>query len=899
MLGEVRIEGLRRPKMDEKIQIVVDSYKDVFGIPVELPPQRSHDHKIPLVEGALLVNFRPYRHPPTQKDAIESMVKEILEARVIKKSHSPFASPIVMVKKKDNSWRICVDYRSGYHQIRMNEADVAKTKTAFRTHEGRYEFLVMPFGLTNALSMFQSLMNECVFGTSQVDYMGHVISVQGVITDPAKIEAMANWLVPNSLKHLRGFFGLTGYCRRFIKGFAIISRLLTQFLKKGAYEWNSEAQSTFEALKQAMISAPVLKLPEFAKEFTIETDASGGGIGAVLLQEGHPMAFLSKTLSVKHQLMSTYEKEFLAVLKWLLKMMGFDFAIVYKKGVDNVTTDALSRMQNPAEILREQPKQWLKWLTLAEWWSNTNFHTSIHTTPYEAVYGKTPPIHISYIGGESKVDLVDKTLSEREAAVETFKFHISRAQSRMKSHVDKGRTDKQFDCGDWIHNVFHVSQLKKCRHPRPNQVCRNLPPCNTSGVFLMEPIEILDRRMAKKGNGVEVYVLVHDLSTLAYHKSSLISVSAYHKLCIIGVKEGGNSEVALENLELRDVQICFSILDETQVISIVKELKHVITTSSTRRNKRSESVKAEDFDAEEVIQGAQKDNNMRVVEVRWKESKTTFRRSVMNLNLVIFDSVQCTEDLGISAKAVRLALKRLLKAYENNWMYIEEENYRVLIDAIFEPEEPMVLDKPILRFDNEEPNFNFCEEPDDEETEPLRKKPRTQNRPSVPAGSSVLCASEMQQMVEHDFGAMYILERDMPKLMSSENGVNPPAPNPSHNSSFSLLSVLGRERLTGPNYMDWMRNLRFTLRYENKEYVLDEQIPTINDNSTQDEIEAHQKHYDDANKVSCIMASLCQERHTPHGPITLRHKTQNMSRGSYFFTTNSCRRPSCRLNTRT
>ncbi|GJU93276.1 putative RNA-directed DNA polymerase [Tanacetum coccineum] len=97
----------------------------------------------------------------------------------------------------------------------------------------------------------------------------------------------------------------------------------------------------------------------------------------------------------------------------------------------------------------------------------------------------------------------------------------------------------------------------------------------------------------------------------------------------------------------------------------------------------------------------------------------------------------------------------------------------------------------------------------------------------------------------------YTIKQDM----SSENGVNPPAPNPSHNSSFSLLSVLGRERLTGPNYMDWIRNLRFTLRYENKEYVLDEQIPTINDNSTQEEIEAHQKHYDDANKVSCIMAA--------------------------------------------
>ncbi|GJX64761.1 hypothetical protein Tco_0299104 [Tanacetum coccineum] len=100
------------------------------------------------------------------------------------------------------------------------------------------------------------------------------------------------------------------------------------------------------------------------------------------------------------------------------------------------------------------------------------------------------------------------------------------------------------------------------------------------------------------------------------------------------------------------------------------------------------------------------------------------------------------------------------------------------------------------------------------------------------------------------------IENEIDKdIMSFENGVNPPALNPLHNSSFSLLSVLRKERLTGPNYMGWMRNLRFTLRYENKEYVLDEQIPTINDDSTQEEIEAHQKYYDDANKVPCIMAS--------------------------------------------
>ncbi|GJW23331.1 retrotransposon protein, putative, ty1-copia subclass [Tanacetum coccineum] len=94
------------------------------------------------------------------------------------------------------------------------------------------------------------------------------------------------------------------------------------------------------------------------------------------------------------------------------------------------------------------------------------------------------------------------------------------------------------------------------------------------------------------------------------------------------------------------------------------------------------------------------------------------------------------------------------------------------------------------------------------------------------------------------------IENEIDKdIMSSENAVITPAPNPSPNSSFSLLLVLGRERLTGPNYMDWMRNLRFTLRYENKEYVLDEQIPIIDNDSTKEEIEAHQKHYDDANKL--------------------------------------------------
>ncbi|GJU05072.1 putative mitochondrial protein [Tanacetum coccineum] len=169
----------------KNLQTLLGEYNDVFEIPKELPPVRSHDHRIPLKEGTPTINIRPYRHPATQKDAIESMVQELLDAGVIKHSQSPFSSPIVMVKKKDGSWRMCVDYRQlnkhtikdkflipnkyttkvfskldlryGYHQIRMYPDDI--TKTAFQTHQGHYEFLVMPFGLTNSPSTFQSLMN--------------------------------------------------------------------------------------------------------------------------------------------------------------------------------------------------------------------------------------------------------------------------------------------------------------------------------------------------------------------------------------------------------------------------------------------------------------------------------------------------------------------------------------------------------------------------------------------------------------------------------------------------------------------------------------------------------------------------------------------------------------------
>ena len=166
-------------------------------------------------------------------------------------------------------------------------------------------------------------MSKCTFGVTRVDYLVHIISDKGVAIDPAKVEAMKNWPKPQNLKQLRGFLGLTGHYRRFVRNYALISQPLTALLKKNAYAWNERAELAFENLKLAMFQAPVLKLPNFNEPFIVETDASGLGIGAILQQRGHPVAYMSKSLALKHHSLSTYEKEFLAVIQDLDKWRGY------------------------------------------------------------------------------------------------------------------------------------------------------------------------------------------------------------------------------------------------------------------------------------------------------------------------------------------------------------------------------------------------------------------------------------------------------------------------------------------------------------------------------------------------------------------------------------------------
>jgi hypothetical protein len=223
--------------------------------------------------------------------------------------------------------------------------------------------------------------SKCKFGCSEIDYLGHLISAEGVKADGKKLVVMAEWPRPQSLKALRGFLGLTGYYRKFVKGYGSIAAPLTDLLKKNAFGWNTKAEEAFVALKEAMTNSPVLILPDFGKPFLIECDASGRGIGAVLMQEQRPIAFFSQVLKGRFLALSTYEKELVALVlavkkwrsyllghpftirtdhrslkflleqkigtpmqqKWITKLLGYDFVVEYKKGRDNSVADALSR----------------------------------------------------------------------------------------------------------------------------------------------------------------------------------------------------------------------------------------------------------------------------------------------------------------------------------------------------------------------------------------------------------------------------------------------------------------------------------------------------------------------------------------------------------------------------
>lgn len=173
---------------------------------------------------------------------------------------------------------------------------------------------------------------KCTFVQSTIDYLGHTISLLGVVVDSSKVQCIHDWPTPPTLKGLHGFLGLASYYQKFFQHFDTIARPLTDLLKKDSFHYSVAADEAFIALKTTLTLTPVLALPNFAKSFTVECDASNGRLGAVLSQDLHLIAYLSKSLSPNHQLLPPYDREMMAILfavkKWRPYLIGWPFKII-------------------------------------------------------------------------------------------------------------------------------------------------------------------------------------------------------------------------------------------------------------------------------------------------------------------------------------------------------------------------------------------------------------------------------------------------------------------------------------------------------------------------------------------------------------------------------------------
>uniref|UniRef100_A0A2N9H4I9 CCHC-type domain-containing protein n=1 Tax=Fagus sylvatica TaxID=28930 RepID=A0A2N9H4I9_FAGSY len=373
--------------LPSSIVSLLQEYEDVFPeeTPHGLPPIRGIEHQIDFVPGATIPNRPAYRSNPEETKELQRQVSELLEKGHVRESMSPCAVPVLLVPKKDGTWRMCVDCRainnitvkyrhpiprlddmldelhgscifskidlkSGYHQIRIKEGD--EWKTAFKTKYGLYECKNLDDHVVHVKSVLDVLRKErlfanlkkCTFYTDKLVFLGFVVSAQGIQVDEEKVRAIQDWPSPTSVGNVRSFHGLASFYRRFVKDFSSLAAPLTEVIKKNVgFRWGEEQEKAFQLIKEKLTNAPLLSLPNFSKTFEIECDASGVGIGAVLMQEGRPIAYFSEKLSGAALNYPTYDKELYALgqhklnrrhAQWVEFIETFPYVIRYKQGDD-------------------------------------------------------------------------------------------------------------------------------------------------------------------------------------------------------------------------------------------------------------------------------------------------------------------------------------------------------------------------------------------------------------------------------------------------------------------------------------------------------------------------------------------------------------------------------------
>ncbi|GFV25756.1 retrovirus-related Pol polyprotein from transposon 412, partial [Trichonephila clavipes] len=311
------------------------------------------------------IKQHPRRLPFVKQEEIGTLRREMQENDIIEPSSSPWASPIVLVRKKDGSTRFCVDYRklndvtkkdsyplpriddtldtlsghkwfwtldlkSGYWQVEIHPEDrekqhslPAKDYGSSKSYRGRT--FKEHQNIRKVLSKLRDANlklnpSKCKFFQKEVNYLGHIISAEGVRTDPEKVSAVKNWKRPENLRELRSFLGLFTYYRKFVKGFSNIARPLHKLTEsKQKFQWTKECEDSFLQLKEALTSSPILIYPQPDKPFILDTDASNESVGAVLSQEidgqERVVAYWSKCLSKPERNYCVTRKELLAIVK--------------------------------------------------------------------------------------------------------------------------------------------------------------------------------------------------------------------------------------------------------------------------------------------------------------------------------------------------------------------------------------------------------------------------------------------------------------------------------------------------------------------------------------------------------------------------------------------------------